>query len=176
MIGAALSHFIQHTNPCESNFSDSFQLFLSATNYSKLLLTISIMKFLQAVVLSVICVGYVSASDPDYVGYFDFRCAIDKGRLDIAVGLVKQDETLGAWGVGHMVRKHSGPDFIANFVNQTNQANAHTLDEIWRKSPIETFEQVLEKVDFPQQVFVDFAATYNMVVSILRRFLCCLAR
>ena len=37
MIRAAMSHFIQHTCPRESNFSDSFQLFLLTTNYLKLL-------------------------------------------------------------------------------------------------------------------------------------------
>ena len=56
----------------------------------------------------------------------------------------------------------SDPDLIANFVNQTNQANARTLNELWRKSPIETFEKVLEKVDFPQQALVDLASSYGV--------------
>ena len=64
----------------------------------------------------------------------------------------------------------SDPDLIANFVNQTNQANARTLDELWRKSPIETFEKVLEKVDFPQQALVDLASSYG-VVSKTEKFL-----
>ena len=51
------------------------------------------MKFLQAAVLSAICVGYVTASHPGYVGYFGLRKAIDEGRLDIAVELGKQDES-----------------------------------------------------------------------------------
>ena len=55
------------------------------------------------------------------------------------------------------------PDLIANFVNQTNQANASTLEELWRESPIETFEKVLEKVDFPQQALVDLASSYGVV-------------
>ena len=57
------------------------------------------MKFLQAAVLSAICVGYVTASDPGYVGYDGLYRAIDEGRLDIAVDLVKQDEALGEDGV-----------------------------------------------------------------------------
>ena len=56
------------------------------------------MKFLQAAVLSAICVGYVIASHPGYVGYVGLCKAIDEGRLDIAVELVKQDETLGEDG------------------------------------------------------------------------------
>ena len=57
------------------------------------------MKFLQAAVLSAICVGYVTATHPDYVGYDGLRRAIDEGRLDIAVELGKQDEALGEDGV-----------------------------------------------------------------------------
>ena len=85
------------------------------------------MKFLQAAVLSVICVGYVTASDPGYVDYDGLYRAIDEGRLDIAVELGKQDETLGEDGVRYVIGKDD-PDLIANFVNQTNQANASTLD------------------------------------------------
>ena len=55
------------------------------------------------------------------------------------------------------------PDLIANFVNQTNQANARTLRELWYESPIETIEKVLEKVDFPQQALVDLASSYEVV-------------
>ena len=119
------------------------------------------MKFLQAAVLFAICVGYVTASDPGYVGYDGLRRAIDEGRLDIAVELGKQDETLGKMGVDYVIKK-GDPDLIANFVNQTNQANARTLDELWFKSPIETIEKVLEKVDFPQQVLVDVASSYGV--------------
>ena len=54
------------------------------------------------------------------------------------------------------------PDLIANFVNQTNQANARTLEELWSESSIETIEKVLDKVDFPQQVLVDLAASYEV--------------
>ena len=50
------------------------------------------MNLLHAVVLSAIFVGYVTASDPDYVGHHGLYRAIDEGRLDIAVELVKQDE------------------------------------------------------------------------------------
>ena len=91
------------------------------------------MKFLQAAVLSAICMGYVTASHLGYVGYVGLRRAIDEGRLDIAVELVKQDKTLGQVGVRYVIGKRD-PDLIANFVNQTNQANASTLDELWRKS------------------------------------------
>ena len=89
------------------------------------------------------------------------RKAIDEGRLDIAVELGKQDETLGEVGVEYVIGK-SDPDLIANFVNQTNQANASTLEELWCKSSIETFEKVLEKVDFPQQALVDLASSYKV--------------
>src|ERR1700731_3852745 len=107
------------------------------------------MKFLQAAVLSAICVGYVTAS---YVGYFGLHRAIDEGRLDIAVDLVKQDETLGEEGVRYVIRKGDpDPDLIANFVNQTNQANESTLYKLWSESSIETTKKVIEKVDFPQQ-------------------------
>ena len=57
------------------------------------------MKFLQAAVLSVICVGYVIASHLGYVGYFGFCRAIDEGRMDIAVDLFKQGEDLVEAGV-----------------------------------------------------------------------------
>src|ERR1700731_2817678 len=104
------------------------------------------MKFLQAVVLFVICVGYVIASDPGYVGYEGLNRAIKEGRLDIAVDMVKQDETLGRMGVEYVMRKRD-PDLIASFVNQTNQANACTLEELWNKATsTEAFEKVLEKV------------------------------
>ena len=121
------------------------------------------MKFLQAAVLSAICVGYVIASDRDYVGYLiSLYGAIDEGRLDIAVELVKQNKVLGETGVERVIRKDD-PDLIANFVNQTNQANASTLEVLWRASPIETFEKVLDKVDFPQQVLVDVTSSSAVV-------------
>ena len=119
------------------------------------------MKFLQAAVLSVICVGYISASGLDYVGYDGLRRAIDEGNLDIAVELVKQDETLVEEGVKHVIRKDD-PDLIANFVNQTNQADVGTLYTLWRKSPRETFERILEKINFLQEDLVDFAASHNV--------------
>ena len=90
------------------------------------------MKFLQAAVLSAICVGYVTASHLGYVGDHGLCNAINEGRLDIAVELVKQDETLGEAGVRYVIGKDDDPDFIANFVNQTNQANERTLKELWR--------------------------------------------
>ena len=119
------------------------------------------MKFLQAVVLSAICVGYVTASYLGYVGCNGICSAIDEGILDIAVELGNQDETLGGVGVSHMIRKVD-PDLIANFVNQTNQANARTLEELWLRSPEEAFKKVLEKVNFPQQVLIDFASSRNV--------------
>ena len=117
------------------------------------------MKFLQAAVLSVIYLGYVTASHPGYAGYDGLRRAIDEGRLDIAVDLVKQDETLGEAGVRYVIEK-GDPDLITNFVNQTSQANAGTLHTLWYKSPIETVEQVLGKVNFPQQTLVDLASSW----------------
>ena len=116
------------------------------------------MKFLQAAVLSAIFVGYVIASHLDYDLYIILCDAIDKGRLDIAVDLVKQNEKLGDYGVEHVIRKDD-PAFIANFVNQTNQANATTLFTLLNESPIETVEEVLAKVDFPQQALVDLASS-----------------
>ena len=120
------------------------------------------MKFLQAAVLSVICVGYVIASHPDYVGSGGLYRAIDEGRLDIAVDLGKRDETLGRVGVECVIGKHD-PDLIASFVNQANQANARTLNRLWNRSSIETVEKVLDKVDFPQQALVDLASSYELV-------------
>ena len=119
------------------------------------------MKFLQAAVLSAICVGYVTASHLGYAGYDDLRRAIDVGRLDIAVELVKQDEELGEDGLEYVIKK-GDPDLIASFVNQTNQANEDTLDILWRDSSIETLGKVLEKVDFPQQALVDVASSRNV--------------
>ena len=115
------------------------------------------MKFLQAAVLAAICVGYVTASYLGYVGYFGLLRAIDERRLDIAVELSKQDKGLGEKGVRCVIQTQD-PDFIANFVNQTNQANARTLKELWNESRIETVQRVIEKVDFPQQVLVDMAS------------------
>ena len=123
------------------------------------------MKFLQTVVLSAICVGYVTASDPGYVGYAGYVGlwnAIDEGRLDIAVELVRQDETLGEEGVGYVIKKHNDPDLIANFVNRTNQTNAYTLNELCIRRSAETLEKVLEKVDFPQQALVVVASSYEV--------------
>ena len=117
------------------------------------------MKLLQAAVLYAICVGYVTASHLDYVGYDGLCSAIDEGRLDVAVDLVKQDETLGKKGIEYVIEK-SDPDLIANFVNQTNQANASTLEELWKKRSNETFEKILEKVNFPQQALVDLTSSY----------------
>ena len=84
------------------------------------------MKFLQAVVLSATYMGYVTAS---HLGWQGLRRAIDEGRLDIAVELGKQDKALGKAGVEYVIRKDD-PGLIASFVNQTNQANARTLDEL----------------------------------------------
>ena len=117
------------------------------------------MKFLQAVVLSVISTGYATAS---YIGWQSLYRAIDEGNLKIAVDLAKQDEPLGEEGVRYAIAKDN-PDFIANFVNQTNQANARTLVKLWRRSPIETVEKVLEKVDFPQRTLIDVASSYKVV-------------
>ena len=119
------------------------------------------MKFLQVAVLSAICVGYVIASHPGYGDYRRLYDAIDEGRLDIAVKLVKQDEALSEAGVGYVIEK-GDPDLIANFVNQTNQANVDTLYTLWHKSSIETTKKVFEKVDFPQKALVGFAASLNV--------------
>ena len=127
------------------------------------------MKFLQAAVLAAICVGYVIASHPGYVGYDGLRDAIKEGRLDIAVELVKQDVGLGKVGVEYVIEKDD-PAFIANFVNQTNQANEDTLYTLWRKIPIENIGKVLDKTDFPQQAWVDVASSY-VVVSRTDKFL-----
>ena len=132
------------------------------------------MKFLQAAILSAICVGYVTASYPSYADYAGLHRAIDEGRLDIAVELGKQGEVLGEDGVEYVIKKDD-PDLIVNFVNQTNQANARTLEELWNESRKKTFGKVLEKVDFPQQALVDLAASTTWG-TILRRFLCCLTR
>ena len=98
---------------------------------------------------------------PGYVGYDDLRRAIDEGRLDIAVKLVKLDETLSENGLSYVIGKDD-PDFIANFVNQTNQVNVRTLKNLWVVSPIETVEKVLGKVDFPQQALVDLGSSYEV--------------
>ena len=119
------------------------------------------MKILQAAVLSALCVGYVPASHLGYVGHLGLYRAIDEERLDIAVELVKQDEALGEIGVRHVIRKDD-PGLISSFVNQTNQANASTLKELWRKRSIATFEKVLEKVDFPQQALIDLGSSYEV--------------
>ena len=149
--------------PGSPTFLIHFNSFCQQQTYLKLLQTISIMKFLQAVVLSAICVGYVTASFLGYFGHLSLHRAIDEGNLDIAVDLVKQDESLGEAGVKYVIRKDNhDPDLIANFVIQTNQANANTLDELGVHSPIETFENVLERVDFPQQALVDSAASYDV--------------
>jgi len=108
-----------------------------------------------------VSVGSVIASDPDYVGYVGLCRALDEGRLDIAVDLVKQDETLCEAGVEYVLRT-GNLVLIANFINQTNQANARTLDELCYTCPIETFEKVLDKVDFPQQALVDLTAVHNV--------------
>ena len=121
------------------------------------------MKFLQTAVLSAICVGYVIASYPGYMGYDGLHRAIDEGRLDIAIELGKQDVELGEDGVRYVIEKDD-PDLIINFVNQTNQANATTFKELWLWSRIETVGKVLGKVDFPQQVLVDLASSYYVGV------------
>ena len=63
-----------------------------------------------------------------------------------------------------MVKKDD-PHLIANFVNQTNQANATTLDILCLNSSREIFEKVLEKVNFPQQALVDMASTYAVALQ-----------
>ena len=119
------------------------------------------MKFLQAAVLPAICVGYVIASHLGYVDYDGLFDAFDEGRLDIAVDLSKQNEELGEEGVEYAIERGDS-DLIANFVNRTNQANACTLYKLWSNSSIETVERVIEKVDFPQQVLVNSAASYGL--------------
>ena len=119
------------------------------------------MKFLQAAVLAAIYMGYVTASDPGYTGHLGLHRAIDEGRLDIAVDLGKQDKARGETGVEYVIEKDD-PAFIASFVSQTNQANARTLEELWRKSSIKTIEKVLDKVDFSQQALVDLASSYGV--------------
>ena len=108
-----------------------------------------------------VSVGSVIASDHDYVGYVGLCRALDEGRLDIAVELGKQGEVLGEEGVDYVIAKKD-PDLIVSFVNETNQANLSTLDKLWFKSPIETVEKVLEQVDFPQKVLVDFVSSRNV--------------
>ena len=132
------------------------------------------MKFLQAAVLSAIYMGYVTTSHPDYTGYVGLHRAIDEGRLDVAIELVKQDVELGKAGVEYVIGKDD-PDIISSFVNQTNQANASTLKVLWRKRSIATFEKVLEKVDFPQQALIDLGSSYE-VGAYLEKFLVLLNR
>ena len=79
------------------------------------------MKFLQAAVLSAICVGYVTASHPGYVGYVGLFRAIDEGRLDIAVELGKRDETLGEMGVDYVIKTRtliSSPTLSTKLIRQ----------------------------------------------------------
>jgi len=97
---------------------------------------------------------------PGYVGYDGLRRAIDEGRLDIAVNLVKQDETLGQVGVRFVIGKDD-PNLIASFVNQLGLVDRWTLKALLSESPIETVKKVLEKIDFPQQVLVRSATSYE---------------
>ena len=121
------------------------------------------MKFLQVAFLSAIYMECVTASDPSYANYLDLCSAIDEGRLDIAVELGNQNETLGEAGVRYVIRKDNpDPAFIANFVNQTKQANVDTLDQLLAVSPIEIVEKVIEKVDFPQQTLLDFVTSHEV--------------
>jgi len=75
--------------------------------------------------------------------------------------LVKQDETLVEKGISYVIEK-GNPDFIANFVNRTNQANTHTFFRLWYgRSSAEIIEQVLDKADFPQKALLNLAEIYE---------------
>ena len=132
------------------------------------------MKFLQVVVLSAICMGYVTASYLGYVGYDGLCDAIRGGRLDIAVDLGKQDEALGKKGIEDMIRKRD-PDLIANFVNETNQANARTLEKLWRKSSMKPLKKFLIKSISLNKLWLIWhhPAWWR---TLLKHFLCCLTR
>ena len=60
------------------------------------------MKFLQAVTLSAILVGYATASDDSGA---QFYYAVKKGRLATAVELYEQDKSLGKLGIDYVVKK-----------------------------------------------------------------------
>ena len=111
------------------------------------------MKFLQAAVLSVISMGYVIASNFSEIEFGD---ALGSGDFETVIRLCKQDKSVCEKGTTYVLGKKS-PSFIADFIIQTNQASARTLEELCDKRSNETIKKVLDKVDFPQEDLVDFA-------------------
>ena len=91
-----------------------------------------------------------------------FRAVIDEGELETAVVLYKGDKLLHHKGMDYVLEQQF-PEFIVNFVNQTNQANARTLDELCKKCSKEAIENVLEKVDFSQSDLIEVASEGNAV-------------
>ena len=82
-------------------------------------------------------------------------------NFETVIRLCERDKSVCEKGTTYVLEKKA-PSFIADFITKTNQANAGTLKELWYK-PVEIVEQVLEKVNFPQQVLVDFPSSYNVV-------------
>ena len=117
------------------------------------------MKFLQAVVLSVISTGYVIASNFSEIEFGD---ALGRGDFETVIRLCERDKSVCEKGTTYVLEKKA-PSFIADFIAKTNQANAGTLKELWDKRSNETIGKVLDKVDFPQQVLVDFASSHQAV-------------
>ena len=96
---------------------------------------------------------------PYSVAYSGICVAVDKGRLDIAVELSKQNELVGGRGVDCATEK-GDPEFIASFINQTNQANARSLGRLSKIKSTEAFKSILKKVDFSQADLIAEAPGY----------------
>ena len=76
--------------------------------------------------------------------------------------LYKGDKLLHHKGMDYVIENQL-PEFIVNFINQTGQVNDGTLSTLCKKCSKETIENVLEKVNFPQQDLIGVASEGNVV-------------
>ena len=113
------------------------------------------MKLLNNATLFAIFMKCISAS---YIGWGGLCDAIDEGKLEIALKLCKENNSLCEGGVSHVI-KRGDSDIIADFINQTNQVNARTLEELWKESSVVVIENVLGRVSFSQKNLIDEASS-----------------
>ena len=112
------------------------------------------MNFLYAAVLSIVFVGSVAGT---VFSETELGKAIENGNLETAVRLASENSSLRIDGMEYAVT-HQAHDFVANFINQTNQANRLTLRALSFYKPTEFISKVLERVKFRDEDLIGQAS------------------
>ena len=119
------------------------------------------MKLLSNATLFAIFMKCITAS---YIGWGGLCDAIDEGKLEIAIKLCKENNSLCEGGVRYVI-KRGDSGIIADFINQTDQVNALSLSELWMESSVVVIENVLGRVNFSQKDLIKEASSIVLLCN-----------